>query len=70
MKLLTIISSSLLLSLTSCIVVAPYEKQFVNDPEMQMSGDAGKGFNNYVNTIREGAIPAEGTKASGGCGCY
>lgn len=62
--------SIIILSLfTSCASIKPYERQFVNDPEMQMSNDAGKNFNNYVHSIREGAIPAGGAKASGGCGC-
>ena len=54
---------------TSCAGIKPYESQFVNDPEMQMSNDAGKNFNSYVYSIREGAIPAGSTESSGGCGC-
>jgi len=54
---------------TSCASVKPYERQFVNDPEMQMNDDAGRNFNYYVHSIREGAAPAGSTKASGGCGC-
>jgi len=59
----------LLVSFTSCVSVKPYERQYVNDPEMEMSNDPGKNFSNYVYSIREGAIPAGSTKASGGCGC-
>jgi hypothetical protein len=55
--------------LTSCVSIKPYERQFVNDPQMQMSDDSGRDFNNYVYSIREGATPAGSTKASGGCGC-
>ncbi len=58
-----------LLLFSSCVTVKPYESQFVNDPEMQMKSDAGKEFNNYVYTIREGALPSGNGKASGGCGC-
>ena len=68
MKRLKIISlSTILLLLSACATVAPYERQYVSDPEMQMGTD--KGFNNYVHSIREGSVPAEGTKTSGGCGC-
>ena len=66
-KWLKIIS---LLAFSACTAVKPYERQYINDPEMQMGKDAGKQFNQYVNSIREGAVPAGGgKKASGGCGC-
>ena len=55
--------------LSSCATVESYERQFISDPEMQMSHDAGKEFNNYVHSIREGATPSGAGKASGGCGC-
>ncbi len=42
---------------------------YVNDPEMQMGADAGKNFQTYIQSIREGATPAGTSKASGGCGC-
>ncbi|WP_158605972.1 DUF4266 domain-containing protein [Taibaiella sp. KBW10] len=63
--------SSLLLILfaSSCASVKPYERQYLNDAEMQMSKDAGRNFNDYVHSIREGATPANGLKGSGGCGC-
>jgi hypothetical protein len=59
----------ILLLFSSCVSIKPYERQFVNDPEMQLSDDAGRNFNSYVHSIREGATPAGTTKASGGCGC-
>ncbi len=59
----------ILLFFTSCAGLKPYERQFVNDPEMQMGDDTGKNFNNYVYSIREGATPAGSSEASGGCGC-
>lgn len=55
--------------LSSCKSLKPYERQYVNDPEMQMNSDAGQNFNNYIHSIREGATPAESSKGSGGCGC-
>ena len=54
---------------TSCTVVKPYERVYLNDPEMQMQNPSGKNFEQYVHSIREGAIPSTGTKSSGGCGC-
>jgi hypothetical protein len=53
----------------SCASVKPYERIYVNDPEMRMEVDAGSGFRSYVYTIREGATPAGRRKSSGGCGC-
>lgn len=58
-----------LILFSSCATIQPYERQFVSDPIMQMSNDAGKEFNNYVFSIREGATPSGTGKASGGCGC-
>lgn len=55
--------------LTSCVNLKPYERVYVNDPEMQMESDAGRNFGYYVYSIREGSVPAGAGKASGGCGC-
>lgn len=65
------IAYSLLLCfvLSSCATVSPYEQLYLDDSEMQMGGDAGSEFSNYVQSIREGATPAGGAKSSGGCGC-
>lgn len=68
MKHLVIYSIACLL-LSSCATVAPYQRQYISDSEMQMGNDAGKEFNKYIYSIREGATPARSTKSSGGCGC-
>ena len=52
-----------------CSSLKPYERVYVNDPEMQMGSDAAQGFQQYVHSIREGAMPAGTSKSSGGCGC-
>ena len=54
---------------TSCVAVKPYEKVYLNDPEMQMGMTSGENFTKYIHSIREGATPAGTSKASGGCGC-
>jgi Domain of unknown function (DUF4266) len=59
----------IVLLITSCSSVKPYERVYVNDPEMQMTSDSGKKFTTYVYSIREGATPAGTNKSSGGCGC-
>jgi len=67
MRLLLILLA--LICLNSCVSLKPYERQYINDPDMQMGSDAGKSFRNYIFSIREGAVPADDQKASGGCGC-
>lgn len=59
----------LVLVASACQTVKPYQRVYVNDPEMQMGSNSGKKFEEYVESIREGATPAAGTKSSGGCGC-
>ena len=66
-NLIKIIGLCLLIS--ACTTILPYERQYISDEEMQLDTDAGKEFNNYVNSIREGATPAGSGKSSGGCGC-
>ena len=58
-----------ILGLVSCRAVKPYQMVYINDSEMQMSGGSGKKFEQYSESIREGATPATAAKASGGCGC-
>ncbi len=54
---------------TGCQTLKPYERIYVNDPQMQMDNSAGRNFENYVHSIREGATPPGSAKSSGGCGC-
>lgn len=66
---LAIICGLLLAAGTSCVSLKPYEKVYVNDPEMQMSASSRQNFHNYIQSIREGSTSPAGTKSSGGCGC-
>ncbi len=59
----------LMILLDSCQTLKPYERVYVNDPEMQLSKSPCKNFEGYAESIREGATPAAGSKSSGGCGC-
>lgn len=56
-------------SAISCTTLKPYERVYVNDEEMMMGSNSNKKFLNYTQTIREGAVPAQGQKGNGGCGC-
>lgn len=58
-----------LLALNSCKSVKPYEMVYLNDSEMQLGNTPAKNQEHYIESIREGATPAGGSKSSGGCGC-
>ena len=49
--------------------VKPYERIFLDDPLMQLGSFPGRSFEEYVQTIREGAIVPGSSVSSGGCGC-
>ena len=55
--------------LQSCTALKPYQMVYVNDPEMQIGVTSDKTFENYVETIREGAVIPGSKKSGGGCGC-
>lgn len=64
-----ILAFLLLVNLCSCASMKSYDFIYVNDPEMQMGNSNPKNFELYYQSIREGAIPDNGVKSSGGCGC-
>ena len=51
-------------------VLKPYERIYLDDPLMQLSSSTGMVFEEYVQTIREGATSPGSPISSGGCGCY
>jgi hypothetical protein len=59
----------IVLLFSSCKTLKPYERVYVNDPEMELAKSPCKNFEGYVESIREGATPTAGSKSSGGCGC-
>ena len=68
LKWFPIIILSIIL-LGSCTILEPFERVYVNDPEMNMGTSPDKAFENYYESIREGSVSATGQKGSGGCGC-
>lgn len=56
-------------SLSSCTSVKEYQKQYINDAEMQLSARKAEKFENSFQSYREGASGANGGKTGGGCGC-
>ena len=64
-----ILISFITLLIGSCTVLKPYERVYVNEPEMKTGATSDKNFENYFESIREGSVAATGKKGSGGCGC-
>lgn len=54
---------------TSCTSVKEYQKNKLNDSEMQLSARKVQKFEMSFQSYREGASGANGGKTSGGCGC-
>ena len=67
-KRLIFAATLLLLMVTSCTTVKPYQRQYLNDPEMRI-GNTSANFENYVHSIREGMIIPGAKKSGDGCGC-
>ena len=58
-----------LASLSSCQTVKEYQKNKLNDSEMQLSARKVQKFEQNFQAYREGASGANGGKTGGGCGC-
>lgn len=59
-----------ILTLTSCVSVKEYQKQYLNDPDMVLSPTPIQKFDAFGETYREGASGAVSGETGGGCGCY
>lgn len=57
------------LSLASCQTVKEYQKNRLNDSEMELSARKVQKFELNFQAYREGASGANGGKSGGGCGC-
>ncbi len=69
MKKILIASLFLIVGLSSCVSVKEYQKQYLNDAEMELSARPLERFETYFHTYREAASGANGGKTGGGCGC-
>ncbi|HVW97234.1 MAG TPA: DUF4266 domain-containing protein [Mucilaginibacter sp.] len=56
-------------TLFSCSTVKPYQKNRLNDSEMELSARKTQKFEQNFQLYREGASGANGGKSGGGCGC-
>lgn len=59
----------LLFGLASCVPVKEYQKNRINDSEMELAGRKSEKFETNFYLYREGAAGANGGKSGGGCGC-
>jgi len=55
--------------LCSCTTVKEYQKNKINDSEMELSARKVEKGENSFQTYSEGASGANGGKVGGGCGC-
>jgi hypothetical protein len=53
----------------SCTPVKEYQKNKLNDSEMELSSRKVQKFEQNFQSYREGASGANGGKTGGGCGC-
>jgi hypothetical protein len=66
---LTIIAFGLASGLSSCMSVKAYQKNRLNDSEMELSARKSQKFEQSFQLYREGGSGANGGKSGGGCGC-
>lgn len=57
------------LLLAGCQPVKSYQKNYLNDAEMELSARKVQKFEYNFHGYREGASGATGGKSGGGCGC-
>lgn len=68
-KLFYLTACALPLSFASCKTVKPYQKNKLNDAEMELSARKVEKGELSFQSYREAASGANGGKAGGGCGC-
>ena len=53
----------------SCVSIKEYQKNRINDSEMELANRKVEKFETNFYLYREGAAGANGGKSGGGCGC-
>lgn len=56
--------------ISGCTSVKPYQKMYLNDPDMQLKSRDIEAYEISCESYREGSTGAHGGKAGGGCGCF
>ena len=62
-------SIGLVVLLSNCVAVKGYQKQYLNDAEMELAARKLEKFEQNFHLYREGASGGNGGKTGGGCGC-
>ena len=65
----TITAAAVCAGFASCTSVKPYQKNRINDAEMELSARKAQKFEQSFQLYREGGSGANGGKSGGGCGC-
>ncbi len=72
-NILRLAGGSLLLGLMAglpgCVTVKEYQKNRINDADMELAARKSEKFETSFYLYREGPSGANGGKSSGGCGC-
>lgn len=68
-RIFVLLCAGVIIGLTSCTAVKPYQKNRLNDVEMSLSSRTSQKFEQNFQVYREGASGANGGKSGGGCGC-
>ncbi|NBL66078.1 DUF4266 domain-containing protein [Flavobacterium sp. NST-5] len=58
-----------LIAFTGCAEVKEYQKEKINDSDMELASKKSEKFENTFMLYREGSSGANGGKTGGGCGC-
>ncbi len=66
---LILFSFSAAIFMCSCTTVKEYQKNKLNDSEMELAARKSQKFEQNFQAYREGASGANGGKSGGGCGC-
>ncbi len=64
-----VMSMVILAGFASCTSVKQYQKNRINDAEMELSARKAQKFEQSFQLYREGGSGANGGKSGGGCGC-
>lgn len=64
-----LLTAILSIALSACTSVKAYQKQYINDAEMELAARKSEKFENSFQSYREGASGANNGKTGGGCGC-
>lgn len=69
LRLLLLLGLSSATGLTSCMSVKAYQKNRLNDAEMDLTARKSQRFEQSFQLYREAGSGANGGKSGGGCGC-